>query len=100
MAQTVLGQPVATDIDFAALDPLLHHHLEAPGLDVPQAASVARLARHVLSVAAGIVRAPTPDWWGAVHGGLLAATVDVLAQIRARHPDLVVYLTQTGHGHV
>ena len=43
---------------------------------------------------------PTQGWSGVVHGGLLAATVDVLAQVRTRHPDLVVYLSQTGHGHV
>ncbi|WP_433617028.1 hypothetical protein ACQP2P_16570 [Dactylosporangium sp. CA-139114] len=100
MAQTALGQPAATDIDFAALDPLLHHHLEAPGPDAPQTASMARLARHVLSVVAEVVRAPAHGWSGAVHGGLLAATLDLLARVRARHPDLVVYLTQTGHGHV
>ncbi|WP_432982853.1 hypothetical protein [Dactylosporangium sp. CA-233914] len=100
IAQTALGQPAATDMDFAALDPLLHHQLDTPGPDAPQTASVARLARHVLSVVAGVMRAPMHGWAGAVHGGPLAATVDMLAQVRARHPDLVVYLTRTGHGHV
>ncbi|GAA1563735.1 hypothetical protein GCM10009827_101680 [Dactylosporangium maewongense] len=98
--QTSLGQSVAADIDFTALDPLLHHDLEAPGPETSQTLLLQRLAQHIVSVVADLVRAPSRSWTGTVHAGMSAATAHVLAQVRATHPGLVVYLTQTGHDHV
>ncbi|MFD0576196.1 PLP-dependent aminotransferase family protein [Dactylosporangium darangshiense] len=100
VAQTALGQPLATDVDFSSLDSLLHHHIDRASVAPEPAAAVARLATHVLTVVADLFRAPAQGWSGAIHGGLLMATIDVLAEARRRHPDTVVYLCRTGHDHV